>query len=109
MGVGDVHGCGQELLNLLENLRFPLQGDRLIFDGDLFDRGQFPVVVLETILNHTSESGAPYDARVREFTQTQRTLPPNHGPWLLRHLVQTKHCSPRASNVLETQCDQAVI
>lgn len=56
--VGDVHGCGQELLKLLENLRFPRQRDRLIFVGDLFDRGQFPVVVLETILTHQRDGPA---------------------------------------------------
>ncbi|MFH1748542.1 MAG: metallophosphoesterase [Planctomycetota bacterium] len=50
--VGDVHGCGEELLALLDKLAYPRPGDRLIFVGDLFDRGPLPQLVLQTILDH---------------------------------------------------------
>lgn len=56
--VGDVHGCGEELLSLLVKIEYPRPGDRLIFVGDLFDRGPLPQVVLQTILRHSQEGSA---------------------------------------------------
>ena len=61
--VGDVHGCGQEFLTLLTELAFPLAGDRLIFVGDLFDRGPLPQLVLETFLTH-AERGPKHGYRI---------------------------------------------
>lgn len=37
--VGDVHGCFLELMNLLEKIQYNEGADRLIFAGDLVDRG----------------------------------------------------------------------
>ena len=48
--IGDVHGCGQEFLALLDELCVPQPGDRVILTGDLFDRGPLPQVVLARIL-----------------------------------------------------------
>jgi len=50
--VGDIHGCGQELLSLLAVLDYPQPGDRLICVGDLFDRGPLPQIVLNAFLEH---------------------------------------------------------
>lgn len=58
MVVGDVHGCGTELSHLLRELGFPKKGDRLIFVGDLFDRGPLPQHVLQTILEHQARGAA---------------------------------------------------
>lgn len=52
--VGDVHGCLDELLDLLERLGYDARGDelshpegrRLIFVGDLADRGPRPIEVV---------------------------------------------------------------
>lgn len=41
--VGDLHGCYDELLNLLSAVSFDIEKDRLISTGDLIDRGPKPV------------------------------------------------------------------
>lgn len=46
--IGDVHGCLEELQELLEKLG-PGPGDRLVFLGDLLDRGPDPVGVLHLV------------------------------------------------------------
>lgn len=47
--IGDVHGCYDELMALLERLRFNRDKDRLIFVGDLVNRGGQSVAVLRYI------------------------------------------------------------
>lgn len=37
--IGDIHGCFQELMELLEKVAYSETQDRLIFAGDLVDRG----------------------------------------------------------------------
>lgn len=46
--IGDVHGCLGELRELLERLQ-PLPEDRLIFLGDLIDRGPDPIGCLRLV------------------------------------------------------------
>jgi len=46
--IGDVHGCLEELDELLDRLG-PCAGDRLVFLGDLMDRGPHPVGVLRRV------------------------------------------------------------
>ena len=45
--VGDVHGCREELEELLEGVEYDARNDRLIFAGDLIDRGPYPRQVVE--------------------------------------------------------------
>lgn len=47
--VGDVHGCAEELAELLVLLHHRPSKDRLILLGDLFDRGPDPLAVLDII------------------------------------------------------------
>ena len=47
--VGDVHGCLEELEELLEKTRYVSGRDRLVFLGDLLDRGPDPVAVLRRV------------------------------------------------------------
>ncbi len=46
--IGDVHGCLEELEELLGRTA-PVPGDRLVFLGDLLDRGPDPVGVLRRV------------------------------------------------------------
>lgn len=64
--VGDVHGCGEELVELLGNLgyskagssyRHPM-GRRLVFLGDLVDRGPQVVEVLTLVMDLVEHGGA---------------------------------------------------
>lgn len=48
--IGDVHGCGQELVALLRRLDRVDPGARLVFVGDLLTKGPEPEVVVEEIL-----------------------------------------------------------
>lgn len=48
IAIGDVHGCLDELVELLEKLRLG-PDDRLVFVGDLVDRGPDPVRVVRLV------------------------------------------------------------
>lgn len=45
--IGDIHGCYQELLKLLEKVKFNKNEDRLISLGDLMDRGKYSYEVFD--------------------------------------------------------------
>ena len=75
--VGDVHGCLAELEELLRAVRYAPGEDRLVFLGDLLDRGPDPVGVLrrvralgaECVLGNHEEKHlryAAHEARRRE-------------------------------------------
>ncbi|KAK2807669.1 hypothetical protein FQN51_000106 [Onygenales sp. PD_10] len=53
IAVGDVHGCVDELQQLLEKVSFnPKKGDHLIFTGDLIAKGPKSVEVVELAQKH---------------------------------------------------------
>lgn len=45
--IGDLHGCFDELMLLMQHVRFDMTVDRLIAVGDLVDRGPRPRDCLE--------------------------------------------------------------
>lgn len=47
--IGDVHGCADKLLRLVDRLPLDLERDTLVFLGDLIDRGPASKEVIETI------------------------------------------------------------
>ena len=57
--IGDVHGCC-DTLNRLIRLVAPASGDRLIFLGDLFDRGPDSYGVLETVMELEQRFGEDF-------------------------------------------------
>lgn len=73
--IGDIHGCRQELLHLLERVDADPFRDRLIFLGDYVDRGPDSRGVIEEILSLR-----------RQFSQTI-TLKGNHEEVLLSFLA----------------------
>lgn len=48
--IGDVQGCFDELLLLLQEIAFDAQKDRLIFVGDLVNRGPHSLAVLDFVM-----------------------------------------------------------
>ena len=79
--IGDIHGCHQELLQLLTQLGYDTstpapqhpQGRTAVFLGDLVDRGPGTDQVLETVMNMTQQG-------------TALCVAGNHENKLLRHL-----------------------
>lgn len=49
LAIGDVHGCLEELRELLAVVRYRAGEDRLVFVGDLVDRGPDPVGVVREV------------------------------------------------------------
>lgn len=85
--IGDVHGCYEELCNLLEKLNYtvkreayealPPAGRTAIFLGDLCDRGPASMAVLRLAMNMSAKGHA-------------LCVPGNHEDKLLRHLEGKK-------------------
>jgi len=49
--IGDVHGCYQQLENLLTKIAYDAQHDALYFVGDLVNRGPQSALVLELLMS----------------------------------------------------------
>jgi hypothetical protein len=52
--IGDIHGCSEELVRLLDHLELGDE-DRLVCTGDLFHRGPDPAGVLQLLLESRAE------------------------------------------------------
>jgi diadenosine tetraphosphatase ApaH/serine/threonine PP2A family protein phosphatase len=53
--IGDVHGCYNELVSLLTKCNFSKKHDRLIFVGDLVDRGPYSSDVIDYVMDIEAE------------------------------------------------------
>ena len=49
--MSDIHGCYDEFINMLELINFN-EGDELYILGDIFDRGDKPIQILDYIISH---------------------------------------------------------
>ena len=54
--IGDIHGCFQEFLNLLEKINYNKQDIRLILTGDLINRGPRSLDALEWVRREAAET-----------------------------------------------------
>ncbi|OMP77696.1 polynucleotide kinase-phosphatase [[Flexibacter] sp. ATCC 35208] len=100
--IGDVHGCYDELCTLLTNLGHSVDkeahritatnGRKIVFLGDLVDRGPASPAVLKLVMQATAEMGA-------------LCVPGNHDNKLLKYLngknVQLQHGLERTAAQLE--------
>lgn len=53
--IGDVHGCYKELKHLLDEISFDEKEDRLIFVGDLINKGPHSLKVLDFVVRNDYE------------------------------------------------------
>ncbi len=53
--IGDVHGCFEELMDLLDKVKYSYSKDRLYFVGDLINKGPYSKKVLEFVYNSKSK------------------------------------------------------
>ncbi len=94
--VGDVHGCIDELDELLRVVEFEQGKDRLVFVGDLLDRGPDPVGVVrrarelgaESVMGNHEEKHlrfAQWEAKVREGTAEKNLMRPFDEKRLAEH------------------------
>ena len=74
--VGDVHGCLEELQTLLRSCRYNPDCDRLVFVGDLLDRGPNPVGCLRLARGLGAEGvmGNHEEKHIRYHAHEQRKL-----------------------------------
>ena len=91
--IGDIHGCYEELCDLMEKMNYEVdreqctviapEGRRVIFLGDLCDRGESNVKVLKLVMN-TVKSGqglavlGNHDAKLVKYLKG-RKVTPSHG------------------------------
>ena len=92
IAVGDVHGCYDELMELLEKVQWSPMNDILVFTGDLIDRGPKVKEVLEFKLG----------------AMNSYSVMSNHENKLFRYMLGNKVQSRSLSTTL-TQCDEDLL
>ena len=71
--IGDIHGCAQELEQLLNEVGYAESDDRLLLTGDAFSRGPLPLRVWEIIRETGTEMvlGNHDDRLLRQLTRSR--------------------------------------
>jgi serine/threonine protein phosphatase 1 len=86
--IGDLHGCYHEALDLLDKLAVT-QTDRVIFTGDLVDRGPFPSECVELAMQHESILGNHEEKHLQQRNRRDADLLPDH--LQTRRALQPRH------------------
>ncbi len=92
--IGDLHGCYEEALDLLDAVGTS-EGDRVVFVGDLVDRGPKPRECVELAMRHECVLGnhedkhlairrRPDDALLPDHLRTRRALGSEHYDWFAK-------------------------
>lgn len=90
--VGDLHGCRDEALDLLDKLAVS-SSDRVIFAGDLVDRGPHRRECVELAMRHEAILGNHEESHLQlrkrppeklkpDHAETRRALGPEHLDWM---------------------------
>lgn len=90
--IGDVHGCYDELMELLSKAKWDMASDVIVFTGDLIDRGPKVKEVLEFKMR----------------TRNCYSIISNHENKLYRHILGNKVNSVSLKTTL-AQCDEEVL
>ncbi|MCW8139309.1 MAG: serine/threonine protein phosphatase [Planctomycetota bacterium] len=75
--VGDLHGCHDEALDLLDRLAVT-SSDRVIFAGDLVDRGPKPRECVELAMRHEAILGNHEEKHLQQRRRAPERLSPDH-------------------------------
>lgn len=75
--IGDLHGCYREALDLLEKCAVST-GDRVIFTGDLVDRGPEPRACVELAMQYESVLGNHEEKHLQQRRRANDRLTPDH-------------------------------
>lgn len=75
--IGDLHGCQDEALELLDRLAVTVR-DRVIFAGDLVDRGPKRRECVELAMGHSCILGNHEEKHLRIRRQGRRNMIPDH-------------------------------
>jgi serine/threonine protein phosphatase 1 len=75
--IGDLHGCHDEALELLDRVG-ATASDRIIFAGDLVDRGPQRRECVELAMRHEALQGNHEEAHLRQRRRADERLHPDH-------------------------------
>ena len=75
--IGDLHGCHDEALALLDRLAVT-ESDRVIFAGDLVDRGPKPRECVELAMKHEAILGNHEEKHLQQRKRKDEDLSPDH-------------------------------
>lgn len=92
--VGDLHGCHDEAVELLDRLAVT-SADRVIFAGDLVDRGPQPRECVELAMKHAAVLGNHEEKHLRQRQKPAATLIPDHAA--TRRALEPRHLDYFAS------------
>jgi diadenosine tetraphosphatase ApaH/serine/threonine PP2A family protein phosphatase len=92
--IGDLHGCYDETVELLDRLAVT-ESDRVVFAGDLVDRGPRRKECVELAMKHESILGnheekhlrqrrRPVEALIPDHAETRRVLDDAHFEWIAK-------------------------
>lgn len=86
--VGDLHGCYDEAVELLDRLAVTVS-DRVIFTGDLVDRGPMRRESVELAMRHECVLGNHEDKHLRQRHKPVERLIPDHAE--TRRVIEERH------------------
>lgn len=75
--IGDLHGCHDEALTLLDRLAVT-SSDRVVFTGDLVDRGPKPRECVELAMRHECVLGNHEEKHLEQRHRPDERLSPDH-------------------------------
>ena len=70
--IGDVHGCYNEFMALLEEIKFDEAKDELLLTGDLIGRGPFPVETMKAVMSMKNHGFRARQSRFEFFSSSRR-------------------------------------
>ncbi|MGN1394656.1 MAG: symmetrical bis(5'-nucleosyl)-tetraphosphatase [Succinivibrionaceae bacterium] len=103
--IGDVHGCYNELQNLLQLCKFAPKKDELIFTGDIIGRGPEPLKVVEFIRSLKNRAHLVLGNHDLNFIAICKNLNKPKKKDMLSSLLN----SPKLDEIVDWFCQQPLV